>query len=120
MSASALSTELSDWLLDSSRQEGDTTVIQNGNYYYVLYYMSAGSAKWHEDIESALRSQKLSDYMTALKKDYTVKDTRANLKYLELEKAAAETESETTSESTDESAESTDSATTDTSETTAE
>lgn len=120
VSASALSTELSDWLLDSSRQKGDTTVIQNGNYYYVLYYVSAGSAKWHEDIESALRSQKLSDYMTALKKDYTVKDTRANLKYLELEKAAAETESETTSESTDESAESTDSATTDTSETTAE
>ena len=120
VSASALSTELSDWLLDSSRQKGDTTVIQNGNYYYVLYYVSAGSAKWHEDIESALRSQKLSDYMTALKKDYTVKDTRANLKYLELEKAAAETESETTSESTDESAESSDSATTDTSETTAE
>ena len=114
VSASALSTALSDWLLDSSRQAGDTTVIQNGNYYYVLYYVSAGDAKWHEDIESALRSQKLSDYMADIEKDYTVKDTRANLKYLELEKKAAETESE----STDASAESTDSATTDTSETT--
>ena len=44
---SSTSEDIANWLFDSSRQEGDTTSIEVGDNYYVLYFISRGRNEYN-------------------------------------------------------------------------
>ena len=86
--------ELADWMGDSARAEGDTTVISPASeqYTYVVYYVGTNDAGWIQSIRTTLRNEKVSEYMEALTENIDVQDPGDNLRYLDIraaEEAAA-------------------------------
>ena len=45
-----------DWATDSSRETGDTGVVESVFGYHVMYYVSSGDPIWKLTADSALRS----------------------------------------------------------------
>ena len=91
--------ELAEWLHDSARAEGDTTVISPASeeFTYVVYYKGVGDAEWVQKIRSTFQSERFSEYMAAFTENVDVQDPKGNLRYLEVraqEEAAAESEAE--------------------------
>lgn len=89
--------EISDWLTDSARKNGDTSVItpSGGDVTYVFYYIGAGEPVWKTKIRDILINEVKTDYVASLVGDMTVEDPHHNLRYLEIraqEEAAAAAE----------------------------
>lgn len=83
---SRLAEELNNWLSDSSRVSGDTAVIspEGDTYSYVVYYLAANRAEWIVSIESALRSDRASEYIDELIDSVNVEDKKGKLNYLKV------------------------------------
>ena len=92
-----LSEEMSEWLSDSARVKGDTTVIspQDDEYSYVLYFIGQSDPWWLTEAKNTLLTENLSAYMEELKAAIPVEDPKGNLKYLQ---TSSEDESEDASE----------------------
>lgn len=82
---------LADWLFDSVRVSGETTVIPGGEgeSSYVAYYVGTNQPEWYLDIESTLLAERLEAYMEEIKEGYDVTDAKGNLNYLKVQEAAA-------------------------------
>lgn len=88
--------ELSDWLFDTSRAEGDTTVLtrDDGNAY-VLYYAGPNDPEWKLTIRTVILSDIMEEYLQEISEGITVEDSKGNLNYLKVqaaEEAAAATQ----------------------------
>lgn len=83
---SKLEDELRDWLTDSARQKGDTTVIspEGDTQTYVIYYLAPGEEEWVVSIRDTLQNEKLSDYVENFSANVEVSDPRGNLNYLKV------------------------------------
>lgn len=99
LTATALSDELSTWMLDETRKAGDVTAIKaTDGLNYVLYYVSEGQAEWKVAIENVLKSKLMQEYMTGITESFEVVDVKGKLTYLaavaaqEAADQAAETE----------------------------
>ena len=61
------------WLFDEARQEGDTTLIENPQDgqqgWHVVYFQSWEPAAWEYTADSAIRSQRLSDWLDEVTAD---------------------------------------------------
>lgn len=96
---SNLSEELREWISDSSRVSGETTVIspEDDTYSYVVYYVAPNRAEWMVSIENILRSDQASEYLDGLIDSVNVEDRKGNLNYLKVyaqREANAEAEGE--------------------------
>lgn len=94
--------EMSEWMNDSARQEGDTAVISPAteNYTYVVYYKGISDPEWMQKIRTTLRNNKVSEYMGTFTENVEVQDPKEHLYYL---KARAEEEAAASSEEAGES-----------------
>lgn len=94
----SIPSELADWLLDSSRVYGDTTVIapEGDECTYVLYYIGTDKPQWMMSAKSTMLSDIMADYLVEIAVPYEVTDPKKNLNYLQVyaaqESAAAESE----------------------------
>lgn len=108
--------ELGEWLKDSSRKQGDTTVISPASeeYTYVVYYVGTGDAGWIQSIRTTLRNENVTEYMGTFTEDIQVDDPGNNLRYLKVraeeEAAAASSEAEAENSEASDGAESSDGA----------
>ena len=106
VTASGMTTELKDWIFDSSRKSGDTVSITiTDDATYVLYYVGQNQPEWKISIKNTLVSQAMSQYIQDITADVTVEDPKGKLNYLKVqeeESAAAETETAATQEITEE------------------
>ena len=78
-------TEFNDWCFDKSRKAGDTAVVGTDYGYHVMYF-SGYSDEYdsYQDllVEATLRSQKYSDWYTALTEQYPIKEKGFGLHYV--------------------------------------
>lgn len=90
--------EMGDWLFDSKRVKGDTTIIEpeDDELAYVIYYVGTNSPVWKQNIESSLLTEAMEQYMKEITQGYTVEDSRGRLNYL---KVLAQEEASRSSES---------------------
>lgn len=97
--------ELAEWLGDSARAAGDTTVVspESEQYTYVVYYVGTNDAGWIQSIRTTLRNEKVSDYMQTFVENIDVQDPKGNLRYIDIraEEAAASAAAESESASED-------------------
>ncbi len=92
VTASDISTDLSDWIFAEGRVAGDvTSMMLEDGITYILYYVGQGDPEWKANIEYVLLSQKQTEYVTALAENVTVEDKNGRLNYL---KVKAELEAE--------------------------
>lgn len=90
---SGIPAEVASWLYDDARQEGDLSVIADeaNHKYYVMeflkkYYDEADNAK----ISSTIASDRVTEYVQNLVKDFPVSDEKGKLKYLTVDSSAKE------------------------------
>ncbi len=98
---------LASWVFAAERATGDTEIIQmDDTYTYILYYVGTNSPEWKLDIKNTLTSENMSAYIEEISADCEVKDSKGNLKYIEIraqEEAAAKASAEAAgTESSDE------------------
>lgn len=60
-----------DWAVDSSRNPGDTDIVESTYGYHIMYYVGDGLPVWESTADSALRSQDYDEWETALTEGYT-------------------------------------------------
>lgn len=110
VTASGVPEAVGEWIFDSARAEGDTTVIspEDTEYTYIVYYVGAGEEEWILSIRNLLLTQREQDYLNELAQNADIRDPKKNLNYLRIleEQAAAaaggeEEDSEGTSGSED-------------------
>lgn len=109
---SSLPDELKSWMIEETRQKGDTVVLspETEEYDYVVYYVGPNDAEWIMNIGNTLINQKMSEYLEEKIKDIQTEDPKGNLNYLKVRaqeaaaQASAESE-ESAGESTEESTE---------------
>ncbi len=92
---------LGNWISDSARVAGDTTVIapeEGESYTFVVYYVGQNQEEWILQIRNTLLNQKLSEYLDALVENVQVEDPKGNLAYL---KASSEEEQDNENSSED-------------------
>lgn len=97
LQATNLTGDLSTWLLDEARKEGDVEALSTSSgTYYVMYYLGQGDAEWKASIDSLLRSNEMSEYMDKIMDALEIVDTKGKLTYLEAleEQEAAKASSE--------------------------
>ena len=61
-----------DWATDSSRQPGDTGIVESDYGYHVMYFSAWGQPQWKLTAENALRSDDMNQWMDALLENVTV------------------------------------------------
>ncbi len=100
-----------DWLFDTSRKAGDTTVVtgEEDQLSYVLYYVGANDPEWKLTVKNILVEEAMTAYIQEIGAAYKeVSDPKGNLNYLKVEAseaAAAASESESSEASEESSAE---------------
>ena len=100
-----------DWLFDTSRKAGDTTVVtgEEDQPSYVLYYVGANDPEWKLTVKNILVEEAMTAYIQEIGAAYKeVSDPKGNLNYLKVEAseaAAAASESESSEASEESSAE---------------
>lgn len=104
VTTSGLPTELADWVNESTRTAGDTTVVtpENSENTYVAYYVGTNDAEWVLNIRNTLLSQSMSEYMETTLGEINVEDPKKHLRYLQVR---AEEEAAAASEALNESSE---------------
>lgn len=93
LAKSSLESNLNTWIFAEGRKAGDTTVITQDMYTYILYYVSEGRPAWQSRIANTLLSERMEEYLTTLKENCEVSDPKGRLAYLKAE-AAAQTDAE--------------------------
>lgn len=78
--------EMKDWFADSTRKEGDTTVITpaESGVTYVIYYIGTNEPEWKLSIKNTLLNQVMEEYVESIKESIEVNDPKNNLHYLEV------------------------------------
>lgn len=73
--------ELTNWLMDSARKEGDTTVIspEGEDYTYVFYYARVNDPWWMTSAKNVLLSEAMNAYIEEITADISVEDLKGNL-----------------------------------------
>ena len=82
---------LVDWIFDSKRKAGDTTVIEvEENLTYILYYVGQNDPEWKNNISNTLSTEAMTEYLDTISETVTIEDPNNHLKYIKKrEKAAA-------------------------------
>lgn len=82
---------LADWLFDSARVGGETTVVPGGEgeSSYVAYYVGTNDPEWSLDIENTLLTERMNAYLEEISQGYDVTNAKGNLNYLKVQEAAA-------------------------------
>lgn len=90
--------KLASWIFAKERAAGDTEIVQvDETHIYVMYYVGANSPEWKLEIKNTLTTQNMTAYIEEISADCEVKDTKGNLKYIEIraqEEAAAQASAE--------------------------
>ncbi len=108
LTKSTLRSTLSDWIFAEGRKAGDTTVLTEDNYTYVLYFVENGRPEWQAKIANTLLSEVMGEYLTGIKEACTVEDPKGHLVYLKVqanESTATEAGNEGTETASDETTE---------------
>lgn len=78
--------ELTEWVFDSARAQGDTTVITvplgETQTTYVMYYVGVNEPEWYLNIENTLLIEAMNNYMEEISADCKVEDPKGKLNYL--------------------------------------
>ena len=79
--------EMAEWLYDSKRVAGDTTILtpEDDDYTYVIYYVGTNDPVWKQNIKNTLLTEAMAQYMTEIVQGYTVQDRRGRLNYLKIQ-----------------------------------
>lgn len=102
LSKDGLLDEMGEWMFDSKRVKGDTTIIapEDDEFTYVIYYAGTNSPVWKQSIKNSLLTEAMAQYMKEIAQGYTVEDSRGRLNYLKVlaqEEASRNSESSQTS-----------------------
>lgn len=77
--------ELSKWMFDASRKEGDTTAVTSEDgYKYVVYFKNTNDPDYKFAIKEAVLNERMTAYVDDLMADVEVSDPYGNIKYLQL------------------------------------
>ena len=77
--------ELIDWVYDSKRKKGDTTVIEvEEDLTYIIYYIGQNDPEWKNSIYSELSTETMTAYLEEIGETVTVEDPHNNLKYIKI------------------------------------
>lgn len=60
-----------DWCFDSSRQPGDTGIVETDYGYHIMYYVSANVPYWQARVESTLRNADFEAWYADITAGYT-------------------------------------------------
>ena len=71
LSENGVPVELKDWVFDNSRKQGDMTLTENDNGYYILYYSKENEEYWKMAARSYLADKAYDEYVENLKAEYT-------------------------------------------------
>lgn len=74
--------EFKDWALDSSRQVGDTGIIQSDYGYHIMYYVGGGQPAWYISAENSLRSADVSAWQETLVEPYEAVTDEKGMSYV--------------------------------------
>lgn len=99
----------SDWLFDESRKEGDISIFEDTNRYYVVEFISRQNDEetTNESISTLLAEQTVGEYIAEVGLQYEVTDVAGELHYLTVEtETETATEGETGTAETESAAES--------------
>ena len=59
--------EFEDWCFDSSRQPGDTGIVQTSYGYHVMYFVSTNeNPYWYVQAETSLKSDAYNEWHSAI------------------------------------------------------
>lgn len=91
LTAGNMADALADWLFDSARVSGETTVITGGEgeSSYVVFYVGENDPNWSLDIESTLLTERMNDYLEEISQGYDVTNAKGNLNYVKVQEAEA-------------------------------
>lgn len=85
---SGMDEDLSAWLYDGVRKEGDTfaiTVDQSEQIYnYVVYYLGTNNPEWMLSARDTILSGILSEYLEGIAAEVEVKDVKGNLAFIKI------------------------------------
>lgn len=89
-----LTGDMAEWLSDSARKAGDTTIVSEGDdgYTYVIYFVSQSDPWWMVSAKNELLGITMETYMEEITADISVEDPKKNLKYLYVSDGAADSE----------------------------
>ncbi len=96
--------DASEWLFDSSRKEGDITIIESKDYnqYYVVEFLQKYKGETvDETISDTLASAEVTEYLNTLIEKFPINDIGGKFKYLTVEETVSE--ESTTEDTTEES-----------------
>lgn len=76
--------ELTEWMFDENRKEGDTKAVtaENG-YKYVIYYKGENDPDYKFSIKDSLLTERMDEYVTGLQEVIEVADPNGVLKFME-------------------------------------
>ena len=66
--------EFNDWCFDASRKPGDTGIVQTEFGFHVMYFVKNVGADWKINVDSALRSDAYSTYLTGRAQEVSLHD----------------------------------------------
>lgn len=81
-SSSSYVQEFKDWALDSSRQTGDTGIIQSDYGYHIMYYVGGGQPAWYISAEDSLRNEDVTAWQESLVEPYEAVTNEKGMSYV--------------------------------------
>lgn len=61
-----------DWCFDSSRQPGDSGIVETDYGYHIMYFVGKSGPAWKENSLTILQNQKYADFEDSLVDSYPV------------------------------------------------
>ena len=60
-----------DWCFDSSRQPGDTGIVETDYGYHIMYFVGTDLPYWQVKVTSTLRDKDFGDWYSGVTAGYT-------------------------------------------------
>ena len=74
--------DIISWLFDTNRKDGDYTIIETDNAYYLIRFNNHEDVWWKETAKENLISRNVTDHVNKIKEDFIVTDDKDNLMYI--------------------------------------
>lgn len=74
--------DLENWVFDSQRQAGDTTVVETSEGYHVVYIIGQDEAYWKLQVEEAMKTEEYNDWYETQQESYPMTTEEYGMRYV--------------------------------------
>jgi len=64
--------EINEWLFDSARKSGDTTIVESSYGFHILYFVGEDAPAWELEVDETLTSDAYNEYVAALEENANI------------------------------------------------